>query len=290
MGGTSNQSSEFHSTESFDEPDWRLVVPSDDTGELAGLHVLVEIDGPVATLTLNRPDKRNAVRMSMWAAIEAHVSGLAKNSDVRILVVRGAGEHFCAGADISELTNGPGGEYARVNWAAEEALANFPGPTIAMIRGNCVGGGVSIATACDLRFASHDAVFGITPSKLGIVYPTNALERATRVMGASATKHLMYSGELIDAQRALRIGLVDEVHSEAELEQRVQEYVEALLVRSALTQVASKAMIDEVIREGRVKPASTLHWETEMDRSGEVREGVAAFLAKRAPRWPWKRS
>ncbi len=262
---------------------------TDDTGELAGLHVLVHVDGPVATLTLNRAEKRNAVRMSMWSAIDAHVSALAKDSSVRILVVRGAGEHFCAGADISELTNGPSGEYARVNWAAEEALANFPGPTIAMIRGNCVGGGVSIATACDLRFASREAIFGITPSKLGIVYPTNALERATRLVGGSVAKHLMYSGELIDAERALRIGLIDELHDADALEARVSEFVATLLERSSLTQVASKAMIDEVTREGRVKPASTLHWETEMDRSGEVREGVAAFLAKRAPRWPWRR-
>ena len=263
---------------------------ADDTGELANINVLVEIDGPVATLTLNRPDKRNAVRMSMWASIDAHVSALAANTDIRVLVIRGAGEHFCAGADISELTNGPGGEYARVNWNAEEALANFPVPTIAMIRGNCVGGGVSIATACDLRIASDDAIFGITPSKLGIVYPTNALERAVRIMGGSATKHLMYTGDLIDAERALRIGLLDEVHSVDALERRVNELVETLLQRSSLTQVATKAMIDEVVRDGKVKPTSTLHWETEMDKSGEVREGVAAFLAKRPVRWPWKRS
>ncbi|MFN5602284.1 MAG: enoyl-CoA hydratase/isomerase family protein, partial [Acidimicrobiaceae bacterium] len=195
-----------------------------------------------------------------------------------------------AGADISELTNGPGGEYARVNWNAEEALANFPGPTIAMIRGNCVGGGVSIATACDIRIASTDSIFGITPAKLGIVYPTNALERAVRLLGASATKHLMYSGELIDAQRALRIGLIDELLEPDALEDRVMQFVETLVERSALTQVASKAMIDEVVRDGRVKPATTLYWETEMDKSGEVREGVAAFLAKRPVRWPWKRS
>ena len=261
----------------------------DDTGELAGLHVLVQVDGPVATLTLNRPDKRNAVRMSMWSAIGTHVGALAKDPAVRVLIVRGAGEHFCAGADISELTNGPGGEYARINWAAEEALARFPGPTIAVIRGNCVGGGVSIASACDIRFASDEAVFGITPSKLGIVYPTNALERVTRLVGASAAKLLMYSGELIDAERALRIGLVDEVHTAEGLETRIATFVATLLERSSLTQVASKAMIDEVVQEGRVKPASTLHYETEMDRSGEVREGVAAFLGKRAVRWPWRR-
>lgn len=263
---------------------------ADETGELANMNVLVSVNGPVATLTLNRPDKRNAVRMSMWAAINAHVTALTEDPDVRILVVKGAGDHFCAGADISELTNGPGGEYARVNWNAEEALANFPGPTIAMIRGNCVGGGVSIATACDIRIASTDSIFGITPAKLGIVYPTNALERAVRLLGASATKHLMYSGELIDAQRALRIGLIDELLEPDALEDRVAQLVATLVERSALTQVASKAMIDEVVRDGRVKPATTLYWETEMDKSGEVREGVAAFLAKRPVRWPWKRS
>lgn len=262
----------------------------DETGELANMNVLVSVDGPVATLTLNRPNKRNAVRQSMWAAITAHVNALVDDSNVRLLIVTGAGDHFCAGADISELTNGPGGEYARVNWNAEEALANFPVPTIAMIRGNCVGGGVSIATACDIRIASSDAVFGITPSKLGIVYPTNALERAVRLMGPSATKHLMFSGELIDADRALRIGLVDEVVAPEQLDLRVSQLVATLVERSSLTQVASKAMIDEVMRDGRVKPSTTLLWETEMDKSGEVREGVAAFLAKRPVRWPWKRS
>jgi enoyl-CoA hydratase/carnithine racemase len=227
--------------------------------------------------------------MGMWASIDAQVTALTANPDIRILVVRGSGEHFCAGADITELTNGPGGEYARINWAAEEALANFPGPTIAVIRGNCVGGGVSIATACDLRISSDDAVFGITPSKLGIVYPTNALERAVRVIGGSAAKHLMFTGELIDAPRALRIGLIDELLTVATLDTRVDELVAVLLERSSLTQVATKAMIDEVVRDGKVKPKTTLHWETEMDKSGEVREGVAAFLAKRPVRWPWRR-
>lgn len=262
----------------------------DDTGGLASTTVLVEIDGPVATLTLNRPDKRNAIRLSMWAAIADNVTSLAQSGDVRILVVRGAGDHFCAGADISELTNGPGGEYARINWAAEEALANFPGPTIAVIRGNCIGGGVSIATACDLRIASNNSTFGITPAKLGIVYPTNAIERAVRVIGGSAAKHLMYSGEIIDSSRALRVGLIDELLAPDELEGRVEQLIEILTQRSALTQAATKAMVDEIVKDGRVKPATTLFWETEMDRSGEVREGVAAFLAKRAPRWPWRRA
>jgi len=263
---------------------------SDDTGELTSTErVVLRIDGPVATLTLNRPDKRNAIKLSMWAAIEQQVTSLSNNHDVRVLVIVGAGEHFCAGADISELTNGPSGEYARVNWAAEEAIANFPGPSIAVIRGNCVGGGVSIATACDLRIASDDAVFGITPAKLGIVYPTNAFERAVRLVGGAAAKHLMYTGELIDHVRALRIGLIDEVHSADSLQARVQQLTSVLIERSSLTQLATKAMVNEVLQDGRVKPKTTLHWETEMNNSGEVREGVAAYLAKRPVRWPFKR-
>lgn len=263
---------------------------ADDTGELAGLSLLVEVDGPVATVTLNRPEKRNAVRLSMWAALEREVNQLSANPDVRVLIVRGAGGHFCAGADISELTNGPSAEYARINWAAEEALANFPGPTLAVIRGNCVGGGVSIATACDMRIAADDSTFGITPAKLGIVYPTNATERTVRLIGGSATKYLMYTGDIIDSDRALRMGLVDEVHATHTLDVRVDEVVATLINRSSLTQVATKAMVDEVDRDGRVRPATTLHFESEVDRSGEAREGVAAFLAKRAPRWPFRRS
>lgn len=271
----------------------RINPPQQDaTGDmpLDAVPVLVETGGGVATVTLNRPAKRNAVTFAMWGALAERVAELAADPEIRVLVVRGAGDHFCAGADITELTNGPGGEYARVNWAAEEALANFPGPTIAEIRGNCIGGGVSIATACDIRFASQDATFGITPSKLGIVYPTNALERTVRLIGGSATKHLMFSGDIVDASRALRIGLVDEVHDTAGLGARVREYVDVLLERSHLTQVATKAMVHEVITDGKVKPATTMKWESAMDQSGEVREGVAAYLGKRAVRWPWRRS
>ena len=271
----------------------RINPPQQDaTGDmpLDAAPVIVEIEDAVATVTLNRPAKRNAVTFAMWGALAERVTELAANPDVRVLVVRGAGDHFCAGADITELTNGPGGEYARVNWAAEEALAGFPGPTIAEIRGNCIGGGISIATACDIRFASEDATFGITPAKLGIVYPTNALERTVRLIGGSATKQLMFSGDIVDASRALHIGLVDEVHDTANLGARVQDFVAVLLERSHLTQVATKAMVHEVVTDGRVKPATTMKWESTMDQSGEVREGVAAFLGKRTVRWPWKRS
>lgn len=245
--------------------------------------------GDVATLTLNRPDKRNSVSYDMWLAIGDAVESLAR-TEVRVLIVRGAGDHFCAGADISELSNGTGGAYGEANWRAEEALANFPAPTIAMIRGNCVGGGVSIATACDIRIADNTAVFGITPAKLGIVYPTNALERAVRLIGPSATKLLMYGADLVAAELARDIRLVDEVHEPAGLQQRVDSLASTFVERSLLTQVATKQMIDQVMRHGAVSPELAATWADQPVESGELAEGVAAFTDRRSPRFPWRRA
>ncbi len=252
-------------------------------------HVLVDVRDGVATLTLNRADKRNSVTYAMWVAIGDALESLAQQPDVRALVVTGAGDHFCAGADISELSNGTGGTYGEANWRAEEALANFPAPTVAKIRGNCVGGGVSIATACDVRFADHTAVFGVTPAKLGIVYPTNALERLVTIVGPSAAKVMMFGAELFDAQRAHHIHLIDELHAADSLESRVEEYVRVLLERSHLTQVATKQMIHEVVRRGSVSPELKSAWADTPVSSGELAEGVDAFAQRRPPRFPWRR-
>ncbi len=171
-------------------------------------------DGPVATLWLNRPEKRNAVTKAMWQGIATTCAELAADGTVRVMVVRGTGDHFCAGADIGELELGDV-SYGRANAGAEQALGAFPKPTIAFVRGSCVGGGAQIAIACDLRIADTTARFGITPARLGIVYPAFGVDRAVRLLGPSATKHLLYSAELIDPERALRIGMVDEVHDPA---------------------------------------------------------------------------
>src|SRR5262249_14297450 len=141
---------------------------------------------------------------------------LADDPSVRVLVVRGAADHFSAGADIGELAAltdpAAGAAYREANRIAEEALATFPKPSIAQVQGFCIGGGGEIAAACDLRLAEGGARFGITPARLGIVYPPFALERVVKLIGGAAAKHLLYSAELIAADRALRIGLVDEVH------------------------------------------------------------------------------
>src|SRR5262245_8116158 len=189
--------------------------PPPDAGDLS-----VVVERGVATLWLNRPAKRNAVTYDMWAAIAHHCAHLARDPAVRMLVVRGAGPHFCAGADIAEFGNHHG-DYQRVNEDAEGALAAVPKPTVAVVTGACVGGGVGLAAACDLRLADTTARLGITPAGLGLVHPSSAVERVVRLVGPSAAKHLLFTAELIDADRALRIGLVDEVHHPAELPLRV---------------------------------------------------------------------
>ncbi|TKJ34237.1 enoyl-CoA hydratase/isomerase family protein [Blastococcus sp. CCUG 61487] len=245
------------------------------------------VDDGIATLTLNRPAKRNAVTYDMWRGITEACRQVSADDAVRLLVVRGEGEHFCAGADISGFGAVSREEYHAANEAADAALAAVPKPTVAVITGSCIGGGTEIALACDLRIADSTARFGITPARLGIVYPASATERAVRAIGPSATKHLLFTAELIDIDRALRIGLVDEVHDPEDLPARV-EALTALMARqrSLLTQMASKEIVDAAVA-GQPDPAIAARWAAEVAASADPAEGITAFLERRAPRFGW---
>ncbi|WP_326806981.1 MULTISPECIES: enoyl-CoA hydratase/isomerase family protein [unclassified Streptomyces] len=248
----------------------------------------------VVTVTIHHPEKRNAMTPGMWRQLPPLLKDLAADPGVRVLVLTGAEGTFCAGADIGSLrgtgatgdpalsAGGAAGESQAMAVAAEEALAGFPKPTLAAVHGHCVGGGCQLAAACDLRFAAEDALFGITPAKLGIVYPASSTERLVRLVGPATAKYLLFSGELIDAERALRTGLVDEVHPADELDQRVASFARTLTRRSALTQAAAKDFTD-----GHTDPARRAHWQREAAACGEAAEGVAAFLERRPPRFNW---
>lgn len=248
----------------------------------------VDIADGIATLWLDRPAKRNAVTFDMWVAIADQCARLADDPAVRLLVVRGVGDHFCAGADIGGLADGNGGAYRRANEAADAALAAFPKPTVAVVTGACVGGGAEIAVACDLRIADTTGRFGITPARLGIVYPASATARVVRLIGPSATKSLLYTAELIDAERALRIGLVDEVHPAGDFEARVTELTERLArERSLLTQMASKEIIDALASDAESVPSIEARWVREVAASSDPAEGIAAFAERRSPNFTW---
>ena len=248
----------------------------------------VEVVDTVATLWLDRPAKRNAVTYDMWVGIAAHCERLAADDAVRLLVVRGVGEHFCAGADIAGMGTVSGGAYKRANEAADAALAAFSKPSVAVVTGACVGGGTEIAVACDLRIADSTSRFGITPARLGIVYPASATARVVQLIGPSATKHLLFSAELIGVDRALRIGLVDEVHEPAELDARVAELTRLMATeRSLLTQMASKEIVDALTSDGAVDPAVDQRWGRAVAASSDAAEGVAAFVERRSPNFTW---
>ncbi|MGX1273539.1 enoyl-CoA hydratase/isomerase family protein [Streptomyces phaeoluteigriseus] len=233
----------------------------------------------VATVVLHHPAKRNAMTAAMWRALPPLLEKLAADPGVRALVLTGAGGTFCAGADISTLQGSPD-EAQSLAVRAEEALAAFPKPTLAAVKGHCVGGGAQLAAACDLRFAEAGALFGVTPARLGIVYPSSATRRLVALVGPATAKYLLFSGELIDTERALRTGLVDEVLPAGGLDGRIEEFTRVLVSRSRLTQAAAKEFAD-----GRTDRDA--HWAAQARGSGDTAEGVAAFLERREPRFTW---
>jgi enoyl-CoA hydratase/carnithine racemase len=251
----------------------------------------VSREGHVAVLTIDRPEKRNAMTAEMWAGLPGVLAGPAGDPAVRVLVVTGAGPSFCAGADIADLLSGPDpadpmAVVRRDNLAAQAALRDFPKPTIAMIRGHCIGGGVEIAACCDLRFTDPTGLFGVTPAKVGIVYTPSSTRMLLDLVGPAMTKYLLFSGELIDASTALRAGLVDQLVPADGLEAEVRRFADVLASRSALSQRATKRVV-AALGAGGDGEAEAARWYRETVARGELAEGVAAFTERRTPRFPW---
>jgi enoyl-CoA hydratase/carnithine racemase len=245
--------------------------------------VSVTIDGPIAIVLIDNPAKRNAMTAAMWQALPTLLAQLEDHPGVRVVVLTGSGDVFCAGADIGDLAAiGAQNGAASLAVAAEEALAAFPKPTIAAVNGDCIGGGCQLALACDIRLAAPHARFGITPAKLGIVYPGPSIRRLVRVAGVSAAQWLLLTAELVSADDAYEMRLVHEVPQE--LGDRVEEVAELLAQRSLLSQVAMKELIAaETTDESRFE-----HWMAQVRDSGEAAEGAQAFLQRRVPDFPWK--
>ena len=252
--------------------------------------IRLERDGSIATIWLDRPSKRNAMSHAMWARLEDLALRLGADRDVRVVVLRGSGKHFCAGADITQLNLVHGADersFSHVVDAAETALAGLPKPTVAFISGDCIGGGASLAIDCDFRIATPDARFGITPAKLGIIYPAAALERATHLLGPAVTKRLLFTGELIGAIDAQDVGLVDEIVDAANGEDHLATLTAVLAARSLLTQAATKSMVAEIAAHGRVPKDVQQRWTAVAAGAPDLAEGVAAFVGKRPPRFTW---
>jgi enoyl-CoA hydratase/carnithine racemase len=253
----------------------------------------VETAAGIATLTIDNPDRRNSVTREMWQQFRPLLDGLATNADVKIVVIRGAGTDFSSGADIRDLPRilagetdtDTGGGYVT---AAEEAIASFPKPTIAAIDGSCVGGGWEIAGACDIRIASSRATFGVTPARIGIVYPLSGIRRLVSIAGPAVAKMLLLSGELIDSGRALNFGMVTAVVEPEDFWPRIQAYATELASRSQLSTNAMKDLVN-AIESGTHVAARWEFWQGQLASSDDPAIGAAAFLGHTPPRFTWSR-
>ena len=253
--------------------------------------LLVTGRGAVTTLVLNRPAKRNAISLEMWKALPGVLQGLASDPQLRVLVVRGAGETaFASGADISEFQRvrsdvATARAYSRTVEVADRMLAAFPRPTIAMIYGFCVGGGLEVALACDLRFASRASRFGITAARLGIIYGFTSTRRLASVVGPAHARDILFSGRLVGSEEARAMGLVNVMADPETLEKQTYEYAERLAQQAPLSQRGAKLMLQHLQGEGEMADSDLAAFIEQAYESEDYREGVRAFLEKRRPRF-----
>ncbi|MBA5777623.1 enoyl-CoA hydratase/isomerase family protein [Stappia sp. F7233] len=254
--------------------------------------VRTEIDGPLGWLVIDNPARRNAITLAMWREIPLAVARLAGDEAVRVIVLRGAGERtFIAGADISEFETTrkdavSARTYEAANAAAFDALRDCAKPTIAMIRGFCLGGGLGLAMACDMRIAEEGSVFGIPAARLGVGYPPDAVRDAVKLVGPSRAKELFFTARQIGAAEALKIGLIDRIAPADGLDVEIGSLVAAISENAPLTIQAAKAAIDAVSGDpDRTDWAHVRNLAEACFDSADFAEGRRAFLEKRVPRF-----
>jgi len=246
-------------------------------------------NGSIAELVLNRPRAKNAICNAMWRAMPGLIGEAASDPAIRVLMVHGGdGGAFSAGADIVELATIADTPEAADRFHAQmsmalKTLANFPGPVIARIDGPCIGAGLALALACDLRFATNTARFGVTPAKLGLTYPLADTRALVALIGAARAKDLIFSARLMDADEALRLGLVERVVPENELIDYAQTYAQQLCEPSAHTQRAMKTMINAMGDHNTVLSLQSQDIFIESFSIADFKEGVLAFSRKRKP-------
>ena len=254
------------------------------------INPLLRFSGQVAELILNAPERKNALPLAAWQRIPDLMLQLQLDDTVRICVVKGAGgKNFCAGADISEfeaVRSNPEAakHYDDINVAAFKALKSVPIPVVAAIEGPCLGGGLGIALACDMRIATRSAFFGIPAARLGLAYPPEALADLLAAVPPADAKQLLFTGERIPAERALHIGLINEITGEDQLDDRIETLCQTISSNAPLSLKAAKHAVNLLSEQsgGADMSAALRNAQTCID-SEDYREGCNAFLEKRSP-------
>jgi len=247
-------------------------------------------EGGVGIVTFNNPERLNAVSLEMWEATKTILDAFAADNDVRVVVLTGAGgKAFVSGADISKF----GSERATAEGvraynvksdAAYSSIADFPKPTIAMISGYCIGGGLGLATCCDLRICSDNSRFAVPAAKLGVGYGYTGLKRLVDIVGPSFAKEIFYTARQFDAEEARIMGLVNRVLPAAELETYVKSITDMICTNAPLTIKAVKITVGEVLKEDSKRNlARSAEAVEQCFSSRDYTEGRTAFMEKRKP-------
>lgn len=247
-------------------------------------------DGPIGWIVFNNPARHNAVSIEMWQSLPIVLDAYAKDPEVRVVILKGAGDKaFVSGADISQFKEKRSGAEAVRNYnatsdAASEALRNFAKPTIAMIRGYCIGGGTATAINCDLRIAADDARFGVPAAKLGLGYRYSGIHRLATLVGPAYTAEIFFTARQFTAQEALQMGLVNRVVPVGELERYTLDYANTISINAPLTIAAVKRALIEYHKDpGERDLARCQKMIDDCFASEDYKEGQTAFMEKRKP-------
>jgi enoyl-CoA hydratase/carnithine racemase len=254
--------------------------------------IVMRHDGPLATVVFNRPKVRNAISLGMWAEIARVTDGIAKDDSIRAIVYRGAGmEAFASGADISEFEEQRKDTESTLRYnaqtsAAYAAIRGCPQPTVAMIHGFCMGGGMGIAMACDLRFAAQGAKFGIPAARLSILYGADAVRQLIDLAGPAYAKDILYSARTVSDREALAMGLIQRLLPAAELESYTYDYLRQVADNAPLSVQGAKMTVEaHLAGMTEVHRQRLRELQLEAFESEDYREGTRAFLEKRPPRF-----
>ena len=252
--------------------------------------LIAEKDGAIGWITFNNPARHNAMSMAMWEALAAVVDDYEQDGAIRVIVVKGAGEKaFVSGADISEFKEKRSSPetvatYDAAAGSASDKLHQVGKPTIAMIRGYCIGGGVGLAVSCDLRIAVEDSTFAVPAAKLGLGYEFSGVKKLVDVVGPSFARKIFYSGRQFTAAEAVTMGLVNRVLPAAELESYVRELARGIASNAPLTVMSIKTIVGEILKDEGERDMPLCRKVVERCfASADYIEGRTAFMEKRKP-------
>jgi enoyl-CoA hydratase/carnithine racemase len=252
--------------------------------------MIAEKDGAVGRLIFNNPARHNAVSLEMWQAVAQIMDDFDNDDAIRVIVVTGAGgKAFVSGADISEFKEKRANEeaaaaYAKISEAARVKLTDTLKPTIAMIRGYCIGGGLATALACDIRIAAEGSRFGIPAAKLGLGYTYDGIRKLIDIVGPAYAREIFYTARQFTADEALAMGLINRVVPGDQLEAYVQNYCDTIAANAPLTIRAAKQIVREALKdESQRDMALCKRVVAECFASEDYTEGRTAFMEKRRP-------